>query len=78
MLHVRLDEVTGGESGAEGQFASQDGSGNDTCEEAGVLAGRRGMRTTHAEEVEHGTLGIKDGAATQCANFDRGHRDRDL
>jgi hypothetical protein len=78
MLHVGLDEVAGGEGGAEGELAREDGGGDDACERAGVLAGVGEMGPAHAEQVEHRTLRVQDGAAAEGADFDGGHGDGDL
>lgn len=78
MLHMGLDEVTGGKGRAEGELAREDGGGDNACERAGVLAGVGEVGPTHAEQVEHRTLGVQDGAAAESADFDGWHRDGDL
>jgi len=75
---VRLDEVAGGEGGAEGELAREDGGGDDACERAGVLAGTGEVGPAHAEQVEHRTLRVQDGTAAEGADFDGGHGDGDL
>jgi len=78
VAHVRLDEVAGGQGGAEGQLAREDTGGDDTGKLAGVLARRGGVGPADAEKVEHGGLGFEDGAAADGADFDAGHGDGDL
>lgn len=68
--HVRLDEVAGGEGRAERKFAGEDACGDDLGELLGVLAGSGGVGAAHAEEVEHGCLGLEDRAAANGADFD--------
>lgn len=76
--HVCLDEVARSEGRAQRQLAGQHGGGDDAGEEACVLAGCDGVGAAHAEHVEHGGLGLEDGAAAQGADFDGGHGDGDL
>ena len=60
------------------QFTSKYTRGDDARELPCVVAWSGGMRAAHAEQVEHGGLGLEDGAAADCADFDGGHRDGDL
>lgn len=78
MRHVGSDEMAGGQGRAEGEFAGEDAGGDDLGELAGVVAGRGGVRAADAEHVEHGGLGLEDGAAADGADFDAGHGDGDL
>jgi hypothetical protein len=76
--HVSFDEMTCRERGAETELAGQHGGAHDARQLAGVLAGVGGVGAADAEEVEHAGLGFEDGAAADGADFDAGHRDRDL
>lgn len=78
VLHVRADEVAGGEGRAEGQLAGQHGGADDARELARVRARCCWVRAAHAEQVEHGRLRAEEGAAADGADFDAGHRDGDL
>lgn len=78
MLHMGPDKVTRGKRAAETQLARQHAGGDNAREAAGVLAGAGGVRAADAEHVEHGGLGLQDGAAAEGADFDRGHGDGDL
>jgi hypothetical protein len=76
--HVRFDQMTRTQRGVERKFAGEDTSGDDTRELARVVAWGGGVSAAHAEEVEHGGLGLEDGAAANGADFDGGHGDGDL
>jgi hypothetical protein len=76
--HVRFDKVARAQGAVEGQFTGQDARGNDARELARVVAGRGLVGAAHAEQVEHGGLGLEDGAAANGADFDGRHRDGDL
>lgn len=78
MCHVRLDQMPGREGAAQTELAGQYGSGNDTREALRILAWVRGVGAAHAEEVEHGALGLEDGTTTDGTDFDRRHGDGDL
>lgn len=78
MAHMRLHEVARGQRGAQGEFAREHAGGDDAGELACVVAWVRGVGAAHAEEVEHGGLGLEDGAAADRADFDAGHGDGDL
>lgn len=78
MLHVGLDKVASRESAAKGQLAGQGGCGNDASEAAGIFTGGGGVGSANAEHVEHGGLGLEDGAATEGADFNGRHGDGDL
>lgn len=78
MTHVRLHQVSGREGRAERQFARQDAGGDDARELARVVARLAGVGAAHAEQVEHGGLGLEDGAAAYGADFDARHRDGDV
>ena len=78
MGHMRLDEVTGGEGRAQREFTGEDACGDDLGELLGVFAGGGGVSAAHTEEVEHGCLGLEDGAAADGADFDGRHGDGDL
>lgn len=78
MRHMGLDQMTGGEGGAEAQFAGKHGGAHDAGQFAGVFAGRGRVGAAHAEEVEHAGLRFQDGAAADGADFDAGHGDGDL
>jgi hypothetical protein len=58
--------------------ASQNTRSDDAGKEARVVAWRSGMGATDAEEVEHGGLGLEDGAAANGADFDGRHGNGDL
>jgi hypothetical protein len=75
---VGFDEVTGGEGRTQTQFSGEDAGGDDPGELLGVGAGRGGVGTADAEEVEHGGLGFEHGAAADGADFDGRHGDGDL
>jgi hypothetical protein len=76
--HVRFDKVARAQGAVEGQFTGQDARGNDARELARIVAGRGLVGAAHAEQVEHGGLGLEDGAAADGADFDGRHRDGDL
>jgi hypothetical protein len=76
--HVRFDKVARAQGAVEGQFTGQDARGNDARELARVVAGRGLVGAAHAEQVEHGGLGLEDGATANGADFDGRHRDGDL
>lgn len=78
MRHVSLDQVAGSKGTAEGQFTSQDCRGNDAGKAAGVVARVGGVRSSDTEQLQHGALGVQDGATTESADFQRGHGDGDL
>jgi hypothetical protein len=78
MRHMRLHQMARGQGRAQAELTRQHACGNDAGELARVVAGVGGMRASHAEQVEHGGLGLEDGAAADGADFDRGHADGDL
>lgn len=78
VLHMRADEMAGSESTAQGQLTSEDGGGDNTGETARVVTRARRVSAADAEEVEHGGLGLEDGAAAESTDFERGHRHGDL
>lgn len=78
MRHVRFNEMASAEGAVEREFAGKDTRSNDAGELARVVAGGSGVSAADAEEVEHGGLGLEDGAAADGADFDRGHGYGDL
>jgi hypothetical protein len=62
--------VAGRKSGAERQLTGQNGGRDDASQPPGVLAGAGGVRTTDTEHVEHGSLGIENGAAAESTDFE--------
>lgn len=78
MRHVSLDQVAGGESTAEGQLTRQDGCRDNASKAAGVVSGVGGVRSSDAEQLQHGSLGVQDGATAKGADFQRGHGNGDL
>ena len=78
MCHVRLDEMSSGQGAAEAEFAGQDTGSNDPSKTASVVAGIGGVGAFDSEQVQHRTLGFKNGAATNRAHLDRRHRYADL
>jgi hypothetical protein len=75
---VCLDKVTGAQGAVEGQFTCEHTGGDDARELACVVTGRFRVRATDTEKIEHGGLGVENGAAADGADFDRGHGDGDL
>lgn len=63
---------------AQREFSSKHTSADYSRELAGVVSWIRWVRTAHAEEVEHGGLGLEDCAAAEGADFDGGHGDGNL
>lgn len=78
VLHVRADQVTGGQGRAERKLTGQHRGRDDARQPSRVLTRAGGVGTTHAEHVEHRRLGLENGAAAKSADLDRRHRDRDL
>ena len=78
MLHVSFDEMPCCEGTAEGEFAGQDGSGDDTGEAPRVVSGGCWVRAPDAEHVKHSALGFKNGTATESTDLQRRHGDGDL
>lgn len=78
MCHVCLDEVTCGQSGAQTKFTREDSGTDNAGKLACVVTGISGMGATHAKEVKHCRLRLKDSATTDGTNFNGWHRDRDL
>ena len=78
MGHMGLNQVASRKSTAKGQLAGQDGSGDNASQTPGVLTRVGRMRTADTEHVEHGRLGLEDGATAKGADFNRRHRNRDL
>lgn len=78
MLHVSPDQVASRQGTAKRQLTGQDTSSDNTGEAAGVLARARGVGATDTKHVKHGALGLKDSAAAEGTDFERGHGDRDL
>lgn len=70
VLHVRLDEMAGGEGRAQRQLASEYRGGDYAGELAGVGTRRRGVGAAHTKYVEHCGLRREEGAAAYGANFD--------
>jgi hypothetical protein len=73
MRHVRLDEMARAQRGIQTELACEDAGGDDARELTRVVARCGWVGAADAEEVEHGGLGLEDGAATDGANFDAGH-----
>ena len=78
MGHMRLDQMARRERAAKAQLAREDAGGHDASELLGIVTGIGGMSASNAEEVEHCTLRLEDGAAANGADFDGGHGDADL
>ena len=78
MGHMGLDQVAGGKGTAERQLAGQDTSSDNAGKTPGVLTRVGRMRTADAEHVEHGRLGLEDGATAKGTDFNGRHRDGDL
>lgn len=78
VLHVRADEMAGSKSTAQGQLTSENGGGDNTGETARVVTRARRVSAANAEEVEHGGLGLEDGATAESTDFERGHGHGDL
>lgn len=76
--HVRLHEMSCAERAVERKLARQDTGGDDAGQLARVVARCLLVSAAHTEEVEHSGLWLENCAATDCADFDRGHGDRDL
>jgi len=75
---MRSDQMASCQSRAKREFTSKNTSGDDAGELPSVGAGGGHVSAADAEEVEHGGLGLEDGAAADGADFDRGHGDGDL
>lgn len=73
-----LHQMAGGQGGIKRQLASQNDRGDDAREATGILAWGDWVGTADTQHVQHGSLWFQDGATAKCANFDGGHRDRDL
>lgn len=78
MRHVSLDQVAGGEGAAERQLTRKHGCRNDASKAAGVIAWVGGVGSSDAEQLQHGPLGVEDGATAKSTDFQRGHRHGDL
>ena len=78
MRHMTSDKMTGSESRAEGEFTGKDTGSDDAGEFAGVFTWVCWVGATDAEHIEHGGLRLKNGSATDSADFNGGHRDGDL
>ena len=70
MRHVRLHQVSRSKSRAKRQLTGEDAGGDDFGELTRVRARFGHVCATHAEEVEHGCLGLENGAAADGADFD--------
>lgn len=78
MRHMRLDQMARGQRRTQRKLTRQHAGSDDAGELARIVAGVGGMGASHAQQVEHGGLGLEDGAAADGADFDRGHADGDL
>jgi hypothetical protein len=70
MRHMCLNKMARTQSAVERQFTCKHTRSNNTGELARVVAWSGGVCAAHAEEVEHGGLGLKDGATAYGADFD--------
>jgi hypothetical protein len=73
--HVRLHQVARGQSRVQTELTGQDGSGHNAGEFSCVVAGVGQVGTTDSQHVKNGTLRLKDGTASDGADFDGGHGD---
>lgn len=73
MRHVALDQMAGGKSTAETQFAREHASRNDASESTCIVAWRRRVRATDAEHVQCCSLRFKDSTAANGTHLDRWH-----
>jgi hypothetical protein len=69
MRHVGTDQMTSRQGAAERQLAGQNGGSHDAGQASGVLAWAGRVRATDAKHVEHGGLGLEDGAAAEGADL---------
>ena len=80
MLHVRLDQMSGGQGRHETELAGHDGGCDDTGEALGVGTRLSGVSTGDAEHVEHRPLGREDSSAAYGSDLDgrHGHGDEEV
>ncbi len=78
MAHVCLHQMASSQRRAQRQFAGENPGSDNTSKLARVISWISGMSAADAEEVEHSSLGLEDGAAADGADFDGGHGDGDL
>jgi len=70
MRHMRPHQMPRTQRAIQTQFTGQHTRRNDARELARVVAGGCGVCAADAEKVEHGGLGLEDGAAADGADFD--------
>lgn len=70
--------MTGSKRSVQAQLTGQDRGRDDAGELAGVVTWVSRVRAANAEKIQHGGLGLEDGAAADGADFNGGHGDGDV
>lgn len=78
MSHVRPDQMSSCQGAAETQFSCKHTGSYDAGQASRVVARIDWVCSSDAEQVEHGTLRLKDGTTANGANLDGRHGDADL
>ena len=70
--------MPGSQSTAQAEFSSKHTGSDDARQLPSIVTWIRGMGASYAQEVQKSALRLEDCAATNCANFNTRHRNRDL